>query len=337
MNDFNLVKYIDEEAYTTSRKIADKFGKKHCNVLRDMENMLSKFGDSDSRREMFIETTYKNRGRDYKEYLVSQDGLTLYLFNIQGFVEEKMAYINEFNRMKKLITDLQLGKPEAIIGLLTWKNDNMATTIRKYVNSNNVLNVLPAIANECKKQISNGEMKLEVLTTAIETVKSMKEQETDLADRDKYSRAIEEVSKIRDRILIGRLGGLTASKNRMENRYNKLKSEAYDDEVFKEFINDRADEKDYAIYCTTMHNFVTYIVEHTSYGYSKVYKDIYLNVTSRYNNLFLPSTKAIKDNGYKSISEYYYFNYGMELLSQFLSEAQSWVERIGGYTDEDEQ
>ena len=158
-NNLDLVKNINGEVYTDSKLIADKFGKEHKNVLRDIENLASQIGDA----KLFIESTYKNRGKDYKCYLVSETGLQLYLSNIQGLVQEKLDYINQFNQMKQMIVDLQLGKPEAIISLLTWKNSNMETTIRAYINGGNVLNVLPAIVEECKRKVQSGEMKLEVL------------------------------------------------------------------------------------------------------------------------------------------------------------------------------
>ena len=36
-----------------------------------------------------------------KEYLLTKDGFTLYMFNIQGHNDFKMAYINKFNEMEK--------------------------------------------------------------------------------------------------------------------------------------------------------------------------------------------------------------------------------------------
>ena len=77
-NELNLVKNINGEVYTDSKLIANKFGKEHKNVLRDIENLASQIGDA----KLFIESTYKNRGKDYKCYLVTETGLQVYLFNI---------------------------------------------------------------------------------------------------------------------------------------------------------------------------------------------------------------------------------------------------------------
>lgn len=42
-----------------------------------------------------------NQKIQYKEYLLTKDGFTLYMFNIQGYNDFKMAYINKFNEMEK--------------------------------------------------------------------------------------------------------------------------------------------------------------------------------------------------------------------------------------------
>ena len=45
--------------------------------------------------------------RKYKEYLLTKDGFTLYMFNIQGYNDFKMAYINKFNEMQEQISNPQ--------------------------------------------------------------------------------------------------------------------------------------------------------------------------------------------------------------------------------------
>ena len=337
MHNIELVTILNDRAYTTTRKIAEKFGKKHCNVLRDIDNMISKSGDSDSMRQMFIETTYNNRGKEYKEYLVSQDGLTLYLFNIQGFVEEKMEYINQFNRMKQLITDLQLGKPEAIMSLLTWKNSNMETTIKAYVNGNNVLNVLPAIAEECKRQVLSGETKLEVLATAIRTARSLRDKETNLAYRDLYNQAIEKASMIKEKILIGRMGGVSTSKAKLEDKCKRLQESAYEDDDFFDYIDTLAADKSFQIYSKNMKMYIGYICKVTGREQKSIYKAIYTNVIDRYCNLYLPTSKSVKEAGYKSLVEYFFVTQGIALLNEFASEAATWAKKLGFGITEDEQ
>ena len=88
----------------SSRVIANQLGKRHSDVLESLENILKNTHNEDF-RSLFIKSEYKTKGqtRAYKEYLLTKDGFTLYMFNIQGFNDFKVAYINEFNRMEKEI------------------------------------------------------------------------------------------------------------------------------------------------------------------------------------------------------------------------------------------
>lgn len=89
----------------SSRVIAKELGKEHKNVLRDLDKIF----DSSNVSRQFIKSEYENRGKMYREYLLTKDGFTLYMFNIQGYNDFKMAYINEFNRMER---ELRENKPK---------------------------------------------------------------------------------------------------------------------------------------------------------------------------------------------------------------------------------
>lgn len=132
---------------TTSRKIADGLGKRHTEVLRSIDNIL----ENADLRSLIIPTTYKVKGqkREYKEYLLTKDGFTLYMFNIQGYNDFKMAYINEFNRMEKILRGEEL-EPHKI-EKKTYKNDPVMvvkdieyitgydkSTINQYIRSKNL-------------------------------------------------------------------------------------------------------------------------------------------------------------------------------------------------------
>ena len=54
---------------------------------------------------LIIPSFYRTQGqkREYKEYLLTKDGFILYMFNIQGYQDFKLAYINRFEEMEKLI------------------------------------------------------------------------------------------------------------------------------------------------------------------------------------------------------------------------------------------
>lgn len=107
----NLVKVYDNKDYgliTTSRIVAEGLGKQHKNVLRDLDKIL----ENPNLGSLIIPTTYKVEGqkREYKEYLLTKDGFTLYMFNIQGYNDFKMAYIKRFNEMENIIKSKQIPK-----------------------------------------------------------------------------------------------------------------------------------------------------------------------------------------------------------------------------------
>nr|CDL65105.1 hypothetical protein [Staphylococcus xylosus] len=83
----------------SSRTVASELGRTHKNVLRDLEQVL----ESSNVSSLIIPNSYKVSGqnRSYKEYLLTKDGFTLYMFNIQGHNDFKMAYINKFNEMEE--------------------------------------------------------------------------------------------------------------------------------------------------------------------------------------------------------------------------------------------
>ncbi|WP_085063408.1 phage antirepressor KilAC domain-containing protein [Staphylococcus haemolyticus] len=87
-------------AVVSSRVVANELERRHDNVKRDLEQILM----SSNVSALIISSEYKDsRGRNQKEYLLTKDGFTLYMFNIQGHNDFKMAYINKFNEMERQI------------------------------------------------------------------------------------------------------------------------------------------------------------------------------------------------------------------------------------------
>lgn len=89
----------------SSRIIARGLGQRHTEVLRTISNILENQQNQENAnlRSLIIPNNYKvsNQKRTYREYLLTKDGFILYMFNIQGHIDFKMAYINEFNRMER--------------------------------------------------------------------------------------------------------------------------------------------------------------------------------------------------------------------------------------------
>lgn len=85
----------------SSRTVAEELERQHQHVKRDLDKILM----SPNVDALILESEYKDtRGRKQSEYLLTKDGFILYMFNIQGHNDFKMAYINKFNEMEKQIT-----------------------------------------------------------------------------------------------------------------------------------------------------------------------------------------------------------------------------------------
>ena len=118
ISDFVQIK--DEQVYTTSRIVAEKFGKRHDNVVRDIEATISTINDAqvienkdflkieEIKNDYFTESSYVDSlGRTYKEYLITEDGLALLVMGFTGVdaVRVKLKFVAEFNRMKNIINN----------------------------------------------------------------------------------------------------------------------------------------------------------------------------------------------------------------------------------------
>lgn len=113
---------------TTSRAVAEQFGKRHDNVIHAIEELLEELnalkikavdgdseqtetalispGNADFASQNFLLTEYKDgKGELRPEYLLTRDGFTLLAMGFTGAkaLTFKVAYINAFNRMEQLI------------------------------------------------------------------------------------------------------------------------------------------------------------------------------------------------------------------------------------------
>lgn len=95
---------------TTSRAVAEQFGKQHKNVIRDIETLISKLkiepATADFAELNFFQIDQPDaQGKPRPAYLLTRDGFTLLAMGFTGAkaVQFKVAYINAFNRMERLI------------------------------------------------------------------------------------------------------------------------------------------------------------------------------------------------------------------------------------------
>ncbi len=90
----------------SSRVIAEGLGKRHADVLGSIDNILEN-GDF---RSLCIPATYSVEGqkREYREYLLTKDGFTLYMFNIQGYNDFKLTYITILLKHLHYLNDVSI-------------------------------------------------------------------------------------------------------------------------------------------------------------------------------------------------------------------------------------
>lgn len=113
MNDLIDVHAEKGVLVTTSRNVAEVFGKNHADVMRDVRNILANLSDTDRNWGIsnFADTPYTNpqNGQTYSEYLITKDGLTLLVMGYTGSkaMQFKLAYIQRFNEMEALLKKQQ--------------------------------------------------------------------------------------------------------------------------------------------------------------------------------------------------------------------------------------
>lgn len=107
MTNAELVEVRNQQAVTDSRKVAEVFGKRHDNVMRDIENIIKgllKIEDTHP-TEMFFLESYINEqnGQKYLQYYMNRDGLSLLVMGFTGAkaMHWKIKYIEAFNQMEK--------------------------------------------------------------------------------------------------------------------------------------------------------------------------------------------------------------------------------------------
>ncbi len=101
------VKGVKGIAMVGSKMVAEVFGKRHDNLMRDIERIIKDLDKVAPQFSVanFKEVTYDNRGKKYPEYLLTKDG---FAYVVMGFTGSKAAkfkvdYITRFNQMQDFI------------------------------------------------------------------------------------------------------------------------------------------------------------------------------------------------------------------------------------------
>ncbi len=113
-----LVIMHDQQAVTTSLKVAESFSKNHADVMRSIRNLTQQ---NCRVKNMFAESTYVNRrGQEQPMYYMNRDGFSLLVMGFTGgaALQFKLKYIEAFNKMDEMIKEQSLPQtPEEQLAL----------------------------------------------------------------------------------------------------------------------------------------------------------------------------------------------------------------------------
>lgn len=118
----------DGEVYANSRDVAAYFEKRHDNILRDIDTLLTSGGPS-VLRNLFVERSiyHEQAKKDVRTFDITRDGFTLLAMGFNGTkaLRFKLRYIDQFNAMEaelrriaKSGPTIDLNDPGALRGLL---------------------------------------------------------------------------------------------------------------------------------------------------------------------------------------------------------------------------
>jgi Rha family phage regulatory protein len=101
-----LVSYSNDQAVTNSLLVAEKFNKRHDNVIRSIENQ---FLANSKLRTLFISTTYiDEQSKERPMYVMNRDGFSLLVMGFTGkdALNFKLEFIEAFNQMEKQLKEV---------------------------------------------------------------------------------------------------------------------------------------------------------------------------------------------------------------------------------------
>ena len=102
----NLVYLKHDEAVCDSLQVAEKFGKRHGNVMRDISNQLK--NELVKKRNLYRQSHYIDaKGESRPMYLMNRQGFEILVMGFTGekALEWKLAYSDAFNKMESLIRE----------------------------------------------------------------------------------------------------------------------------------------------------------------------------------------------------------------------------------------
>lgn len=153
----------NDQAVTSSLLVAEKFEKEHKHVLDSIRKLIEGCAEI-SADPMFEETTYVNEqnGQVYPMFLMNRDGFSLLVmgFNGKKAMQFKLDYINEFNKMEKMIRDSI--KPKSQLEILQMSINQLVEQEHRLSSvERDVAETKKEIAEMKQERIENGKLLLE--------------------------------------------------------------------------------------------------------------------------------------------------------------------------------
>ena len=106
------VEKIDNVLVTTSNRVAEELEVEHKSLLRKIDDYVLKFGGTNLCHEFYIESMYENRGKEYRNCLITEKGVAQLIGGYSAAVPKafdlNVAYINEFDRMKTALSTVKI-------------------------------------------------------------------------------------------------------------------------------------------------------------------------------------------------------------------------------------
>lgn len=151
----NLIKVIVENVngvlVTTSNRVAEELGVNHKDLLEKIDGYVSKFNSAELSAQFYIPSNYRSlNGRTVRNYLVTEKGIAQLIGGYNASVPNafllNVAYINEFERMKKALKK-PMSIPEQLLMNAQWmvEAENRMSDIE-----NNVIGLADSIENNDK-------------------------------------------------------------------------------------------------------------------------------------------------------------------------------------------
>lgn len=118
--EFGLVENKEGKVIVSSRVIAEKFDKRHSDVLEKIYGLIEQIQATEFSARYFLESEYIDlKGEKRKECLLTRDGFSLLVMGFTGqkALEWKLKYIDAFNEMEKELEHRRQQSEEVIVAL----------------------------------------------------------------------------------------------------------------------------------------------------------------------------------------------------------------------------